>query len=115
MLRLSAEQCAALAERENDYAAAEAARRLKRRFPGISEDESTLTARLRAALAYALRLPLRTVKARRDFLLLETFYPGFYRQPEVDAWLKRPDGYSADQRLNDLKQVIINRERRKQG
>ncbi|EPA3076029.1 hypothetical protein ACQ3A6_004891, partial [Enterobacter cloacae] len=60
------------------------AQRLKRKFPGINEPDDTFHVRLRNALDYASTLPLTTKNVRRDFLLLEAFWPGFYLKPEVD-------------------------------
>ncbi len=51
-------------------------------------------------------------RVKRDFLFLEAFWPGFYLKPEVDKWLRTPNGYSTDQRVEDYKHVMINRERR---
>lgn len=33
-------------------------------------------------------------------------------RPALDKWLRTPNGYAADQRLEDLKHLLINRQRR---
>lgn len=112
VLKLSAEQWACAGEMEDEAFFQETARKLKQRFPAITEPEDVLNTRLKAALEYANTLPLRAKNVRRDFLILAAFYPGFYQQPDVDKWLRTPNGYSTDQRLEDFKHVMINRERR---
>lgn len=112
MLKLSEEQCSNFSEMEDDAFVRDTARQLKKRFPLIDEPDETFHSRLKVALEYANALPLKVKNARRDFLMLEAFYPGFYRKPEVDKWLKTPNGYPEDQRLEDFKHVMINRERR---
>ncbi|MGR7525726.1 hypothetical protein ACU6ZM_16125 [Klebsiella aerogenes] len=112
MLKLSEEQCADVDKMKDDDFVRDTARRIKKKFPQVTEADKTLHIRLKKALEYANTLPLREKDVRRDFLLLETFYPGFYQKPDVDKWLKTPNGYSADQRLEDYKHVMINRARR---
>lgn len=112
MLNLSEEQCASLEKMEDDAFVKDTARQLKMRFPGINEPDDTFHPRLKNALNFANTLPLREKNVRRDFLLLEAFWPGFYLKPEVDKWLRTPNGYSVEQRVEDYKHVMINRERR---
>ncbi|WP_151995269.1 hypothetical protein [Buttiauxella massiliensis] len=112
MLKLSEEQCASAGQMEDDDFVRDTVQKLKKKYPVINEPDDTFLARLRKALDYANTLPLKEKNVRRDFLRLETFYPGFYLKPEIDKWLKTPNGYSADQRLEDFKHVVINRERR---
>ncbi|EAX0035032.1 hypothetical protein TY39_21860 [Salmonella enterica] len=112
MLKLSEEQCAGMENMEHDDFVSDTAQRLKRKFPGINEPDETFHVRLRKALDYANTLPLTTKNVRRDFLLLEAFWPGFYMKPEVDKWLRTPNGYTVEQRVEDYKHVMINRERR---
>lgn len=112
MLKLSEEQCASVDRMEDDDFVRDTAQKLKKKFPGINEPDDTFHPRLGKALSYANTLPLKEKNVRRDFLMLEAFYPGFYLKPEVDKWLRTPNGYSADQRLEDFKHIVINRERR---
>jgi len=112
MIRLSEEQCNRIDKIENNALAIRAARHLKKRFPAIIEEDKTFVPRLQNALDYAATLPLRERNPKLDFLLIETFYPSFYLKPEVEKWLRTPNGYSAEQRLEDLKNIIINREKR---
>lgn len=113
MLKLSEEQCIRVSRMEDDAFVKDTARQLKKRFPAIDEPDDTFLIRLAKALEYASVLPLKEKNVIRDFLLLEAFWPGFYLKPEVDKWLKTPNGYSADQRLKDYKHVMINREMRR--
>lgn len=113
MLKLSEEQCASVDKMENEEFVRDTAKKLKKKFPGITEPDDTFYIRLGKALDYASTLPLTTKNVRRDFLLLEAFWPGFYLKPEVEKWLKTPNGYSVDQRVEDYKHVMINRERRR--
>ncbi|EPY5345293.1 hypothetical protein ACXDSS_004468 [Klebsiella quasipneumoniae] len=112
MLKLTEQQCTELSRTEDDDFVRDTAQRLKKRFSGINEPDETFLVRLRKALGYANTLPLKEKNVRRDFLFLEAFWPGFYLKPEVDKWLRTPNGYSADQRVEDYKHVMINRERR---
>ena len=112
MLKLSADQCAAVDKMEDDDFVRDTAQRLKKKFPGITEQDDTFRVRLAKALDYANTLPLTTKNVRRDFLLLEAFWPGFYLKPDVEKWLRMPNGYSVEQRVEDYKHVMINRERR---
>lgn len=112
MLKLSTEQCAAADKMEDDDFVKDTASQLKKRFPGIDEPDETFHPRLQRALDYANTLPVRNKNVRRDFLMLEAFWPGFYLKPEVEKWLRTPNGYSVEQRVEDYKHVMINRERR---
>ncbi|AVR05762.1 hypothetical protein [Pluralibacter gergoviae] len=112
MLNLSQAQCAGMEKMADEDFVHDTARRLRKKFPVMDEDDNTFHARLSAALAWANTLPLKEKNVRRDFLMLEAIYPGFYLKPEVDRWLKTPNGNSPDQRLEDFKHVVINRERR---
>lgn len=112
MLKLSEEQCTSMGKMEDEDFVLDTAQKLKRKFPGITEPDDTFHIRLAKALDYANTLPLMTKNVRRDFLLLEAFWPGFYLKPEVDKWLRTPNGYSVEQRVEDYMHVMINRERR---
>ncbi|WP_416260540.1 hypothetical protein [Gibbsiella quercinecans] len=85
---------------------------MEKRIPTIDEPDGTFHPRLKNALNYANTLPLKEKNVRKDFWYLEAFWPGFYLKPEVDKWLRTPNGYSADQRFEDLKHIIFNREKR---
>lgn len=112
MLKLSEKQCAGMDKMEDDDFVRDTTQRLKKKFPGINEPDDTFRVRLRKALDYANTLPLKEKNVKRDFLFLEAFWPGFYLDPEVDKWLRTPNGYSVDQRVEDYMHVMINRERR---
>ena len=88
------------------------ARQIRKKNPQVTESDIVYLPRLKIALEYANSLPLIENNVRRDFMLIETFYPGFYLKPDVDKWLRTPNGYSADQRFEDFKHVVFNRERR---
>lgn len=113
MLKLTQEQCHEVNKMEDDDFIRDTAQKLKKKYPEISEQDDTFLVRLSKAQDYANTLPLKVKNVKRDFLLLETFYPSFYQKLDVDKWLRTPNGYSADQRVEDYKHVIINRERRK--
>lgn len=112
MLRFSEKQCGSVGVMEDDDFVRDTAQRLRKKFPGINEPDDVFHTRLGKALNYANSLPLKEKNVRRDFLMLEVLYPGFYQNPHVDKWLKTPNGYSPDQRLEDYKHVMINREKR---
>jgi len=112
MLKLTAEQCTRVSQMEDDDLILDTARKIRKQHPQITESDVIYLPRLKMALEYANSLPLVEKNVRRDFMLIETFYPGFYLKPEVDKWLRTPNGYSADQRFEDYKHVIFNRERR---
>ena len=112
MLKLSETQCARMDAMEDEDLVRDMAKKLKLKFPGINEPDEIFNSRLKKALAYATIFPLKGKKAKQDFLMLEAFYPGFYLKPEIDKWLKTPNGYSVEQRLEDFKHVMINKERR---
>lgn len=112
MLRLTEEQCNKVSKMEDDDFIQDTAQKLKKKFPGINEPDETFHVRLRKALDYASTLPLKEKNVKRDFLFLEAFWPGFYQKPDVDKWLRTPNGYSVEQRAEDYKHVMINRERR---
>ena len=112
-MKLTECQCAKVSYLEDDELIKDTALRIKKKHPQITESDVTYLPRLKAAFEYANTIPLKEENTRRNFLLLETFYPDFYQNPEVDKWLRTPNGYSADQRLEDYKHVMINRERRR--
>ena len=112
MLKLSEEQCASASKMEDEAFVQDTARRLKQKFPVINEPDEIFNTRLKFDLDYANSILLQEKNVRRDFLMLEAFYPSFYQKPDVDKWLRTPNGYSTDQRLEDFKHLMINRERR---
>lgn len=112
MLKLSEEQRVSIEKMEDDDFVRDTAHKLKKKYPEINEPDDTFLPRLRKALDYANTLPLKGKNIRRDFLLLEAYWPGFYLKAEVDKWIKTPNGYSLEQRVEDYKHVMINKERR---
>lgn len=112
MLKLTEQQCTEISKREDDDLIRDTARQIKKKHPQVTEPDIIYLPRLKIALEYANSLPLKEKNVRRDLMLIETFYPGFYLKPEVDKWLRTPNGYSADQRFEDFKHVVFNREKR---
>lgn len=112
MMMLSQEQCQTSEQMKDNNFVDDIAKKLKTRYPVITEADETFKPRLRAALNYANIIPITEINARGDFLMLEAFYPDFYQKTDVQKWLKTPNGYFPDQRLEDLKHVMINRQRR---
>lgn len=112
MLKLTAQQCVRVGQMEDDDLIRDTARRIRKKHPQITESDLTYFPRLKIALEYANSLPLVEKNVRRDFMLIETFYPEFYLNPDVDKWLRTPNGYSIDQRFEDYKHVLFNKERR---
>ena len=112
MLKLTKEQCANVGKMEDDDLIKDTARRIRKKDPKLTESDIIYLPRLKIALEYANSLPLQEKNVRRDFILIETYYPGFYLKPEVDKWLRTPNGYSTDHRFEDLKHIVFNRERR---
>ena len=112
MLKLTEEQCVQISNMEDGDFVRDTAQKLKKKYPGISEPDETFLVRLSKALNYANTLPLKEKNVKRDFLMLEAFWPGFYLKPEVEKWLRNPNGYSTDQRVQDYRHVMLNRERR---
>lgn len=112
MLTLTEQQCTEVGKMEDDDLIKDTARQIRKKNPQVTESDIVYLPRLKIALEYANSLPLIENNVRRDFMLIETFYPGFYLKPDVDKWLRTPNGYSADQRFEDFKHVVFNRERR---
>jgi len=74
-----------------------------RDYPGIAS--AGLTERLAAALAQARALGIEEDENLVDFLRTEALVPGFYKQPGLRRWMKKP-GRPADQRFHDFMQVM---------
>lgn len=60
-----------------------------------------LRERLYRAFDHAMKLGLRDGGAATQFLTFEALAPEFYRDPAIDAWLRKPDA-SPEQRWADL-------------
>jgi hypothetical protein len=68
--------------------------------PGLASDAS-LPDRLERAYAHAVVLGFTDGDAIQKFLRYEATAPNFYRQPAIDAWLRRP-GQPVEQRFADV-------------
>ncbi|EEF23406.1 conserved hypothetical protein [Ricinus communis] len=63
--------------------------------------DASLPDRLERAHAHAVMLGFTDVDAIARFLRYEATAPNFYRQPAIDAWLRRP-GQPVEQRFADV-------------
>ena len=104
MLELSAEQLASLDELEKLQYVGEVRKRIVSEFPELAADEG-FKARLEAAYRHAVAIGFVNGGPITQFLYYEAFAPGFYKQPGIDAWLRRP-GQTVEQRFADLLQVV---------
>lgn len=104
MLELSAEQLASLDELEKLQYVDEVRKRIVAEFPDLGADEG-LRARLQAAYRHAVSLGFVNGGPITQFLYYEAFAPGFYKEPGIDAWMRKP-GQSVEQRFADLLQVV---------
>lgn len=68
--------------------------------PELAHDAS-LPDRLERAYAHAVVLGFTDLDAIARFLRYEATAPNFYRQPAIDAWLRRP-GQPVEQRFADV-------------
>ena len=68
--------------------------------PELAHDAS-LPDRLERAHAHAVVLGFTDADAIARFLRYEATAPNFYRQPAIDAWLRRP-GQPVEQRFADV-------------
>ena len=68
--------------------------------PELAHDAS-LPDRLERAYAHAVVLGFTELDAIARFLRYEATAPNFYRQPAIDAWLRRP-GQPVEQRFADV-------------
>lgn len=104
MLELSAEQLANLDELEKLQYVDEVHKRIGSEFPELVADEG-LKARLKTAYRHAVALGFVNGGPITQFLYYEAFAPGFYKEPGIDAWLRKP-GHTVEQRFGDLLQVV---------
>lgn len=100
MFRLTGSQLAQLAELEKREYIREVRKNIVGDFPEYASDPG-LEERLRGAYHYATSQGFVTGALITQFLHLEAFAPGFYRQPAIDAWLSKP-GNDVEQRFADL-------------
>ena len=63
--------------------------------------DGSLPDRLERAYAHAVVLGFTDANAIARFLRYEATAPNFYRQPAIDAWLRRP-GQPVEQRFADV-------------
>lgn len=73
MLTFSEEQCATTSQMEDDAFVRDTARKLKSQYPVIVESDDVFYPRLKAALAFANTIPIKEMKARRDFYFWKLF------------------------------------------
>ena len=78
--------------------------------PELAHDAS-LPDRLERAYAHAVVLGFTDGEAIARFLRYEATAPNFYRQPAIDAWLRRP-GQPVEQRFADVLMRVKSRLRR---
>ena len=78
--------------------------------PELAQD-GTLPERLERAYSHAVVLGFTDGDAIRRFLRYEATAPNFYRQPAIDAWLRRP-GQAVEQRFEDVLVRVKSRLRR---
>jgi hypothetical protein len=78
--------------------------------PALAHD-ATLPERLERAYAHAVVLGFTDADAIARFLRYEATAPNFYRQPAIDAWLRRP-GLPVEQRFADVLMRVKSRLRR---
>jgi len=78
--------------------------------PELAHDAS-LPDRLERAYAHAVVLGFTDSDAIHQFLRYEASAPNFYRQPAIDAWLRRP-GQPVEQRFQDVLMRVKSRLRR---
>jgi hypothetical protein len=64
-------------------------------------DDASLPERLERAYAHGVVLGFTDPEAIARFLRYEATAPNFYRQPAIDAWLRRP-GLPVEQRFADV-------------
>lgn len=101
MLELTEAQMRQLRQREHADFVGRVRAEIIERFPELRADEG-LHQRLLVAHDAALGHGLESARARTQFLYQEAFAPGFYEQPAMASWLRRP-GASAEQRWADFR------------
>ena len=100
MLKLSEEQLAQLDVLEKRQYIKEVYKNITQEHPELSGDKS-LPDRLERAYAHAVALAFTDGGAITQFLSYEAFARNFYRQPAIDAWLRKP-GQPVEQRFADM-------------
>lgn len=109
MLSFSDAQMDELRALERRQYVAEVEKAVKAAHPALGADE-TCGDRLRAAHAHAVALGFMDGAAITEFLHYEAHAPSFYKEPALDAWLRKP-GQTVEQRWSDLVQVMRARTR----
>lgn len=100
MLKLSEEQLSQLDLLEKRQYIKEVYKNIVKEHPALAGDRS-LPDRLERAYAHAVDLGFTDGGAITQFLYYEAFAPNFYRQPAIDAWLRKP-GQPVEQRFADM-------------
>ena len=100
MLELSEEQLAHLDLLEKRQYIKEVCRNILKEHPELASDRA-LQGRLERAYAHAVALGFKDGGAITQFLYYEAFAPNFYREPAIDAWLRKP-GQTVEQRFADM-------------
>ena len=100
MLKLSEEQLSQLDLLEKRQYIKDVYKNIIQEHPELAGDRS-LPDRLERAYAYAVDLGFTDGGAITQFLYYEAFAPNFYRQPSIDAWLRKP-GQPVEQRFADM-------------
>jgi len=104
MLELNDQQLAALDELEKRQYVQQVHQSLINDHPELAADP-TLLPRLQTAYQRAVALGFTEGGAITQFLHYEAFAPGFYKNPAIDAWLRKP-GRPVEQRWSDLIEVM---------
>lgn len=100
MLELSEEQLAQLDALEKRQYIREVYKNIIQEHPGLADDRN-LPDRLERAYAHAVALGFTDGGTITQFLYYEAFAPNFYREPAIDAWLRKP-GQPVEQRFADM-------------
>jgi hypothetical protein len=100
MIKLGEEQLARLDRLEKLQYLDEVRKNIVGEYPELGNDRS-LKDRIERAYAHAVTLGFTDGGAITQFLYYEAFAPNFYRQPAIDAWLRKPER-PVEQRFADL-------------
>lgn len=100
VLKLSEEQLAHLDLLEKRQYIKQVCKNIVREHPELASDRG-LPDRLERAYAHAVALGFTDGGAITQFLYYEAFAPNFYREPAIDAWLRKP-GRPVEQRFADM-------------
>lgn len=107
MLKLSESQMVQLDDLEKRQYIHEVRKKIVSEFPECGSDQG-LGVRLEQAYKHAVAIGFLDGEAITQFLYLEAFASGFYRQPAIQAWLAKP-GQSREQRFADLNAQLKSR------